>query len=156
SSIEAYYQEVGRAGRDGGEAHGLLLCSGPDISLRRRLAESGPDGPADPVASARAWALFRELLRYLDARSCRHDFVLRYFGDEKETLGGCGHCDVCEALDDSEESEAERAKVTEIVRMALSGVARARKRAGLGAIGDMLKGIDNERTRRFGFTELST
>ena len=35
----------------------------------------------------------------MDARSCRHDFVLRYFGDEREILGGCGHCDVCELLD---------------------------------------------------------
>jgi hypothetical protein len=40
----------------------------------------------DPVLAARAWSLFRELLRYLDARTCRHDFVLRYFGDEQETI----------------------------------------------------------------------
>ncbi len=160
ASIEAYYQEVGRAGRDGQEAHGLLLCSGVDIALRRRMCESSMDGPADPVATARAWGLFRELLRYLDARSCRHDFVLRYFGDEQETLGGCGHCDVCMALDEVPESadgaSEERARAEKVVRMALSGVARAKGRAGLIAIAEMLRGAETERTRKFGFTGLTT
>jgi ATP-dependent DNA helicase RecQ len=159
SSIEAYYQEVGRAGRDGAEAWGLLLCSGADIALRRRLVTSGSDGAqAPPELAARAWSLFRELLRYLDARSCRHDFILRYFGDEQELLGGCGHCDVCVALDDRDggEDEAEAAEAAKLVRMALSAVARARQRAGMTAIAEMLRGVDSERTRRFGFTELST
>jgi ATP-dependent DNA helicase RecQ len=160
SSIEAYYQEVGRAGRDGAEAQGLLLCSGADIALRRRLVTTGTDGsPAAPELAARAWALFRELLRYLDARTCRHDFILRYFGDEQETLGGCGHCDVCAAVDqagDGDGDDSAAAEATKVVRMALSAVARARQRAGLGAVADMLRGVDDERTRRFGFTELST
>lgn len=162
SSIEAYYQEVGRAGRDGDQAFGLLLCSGADISLRRRLVTMGSEGSAaDPVLAARAWGLFRELLRYLDARTCRHDFVLRYFGDEQETLGGCGHCDVCLALDGASGDDASAAtaaseEATLIVRKALSAVARAQKRAGLVAISEMLKGVDSEKTRKFGFTGLST
>jgi ATP-dependent DNA helicase RecQ len=130
-----------------------------DIALRRRLAHTGTDGaPADPALAARAWSLFRELLRYLDARSCRHDFVLRYFGDEHELLGGCGHCDVCEALDGAspQEEGAVDEETTRIVRVALSAVARAQRRAGLGAVGEMLRGLDSERTRRFGFTALST
>lgn len=158
ASIESYYQEVGRAGRDGDEAHGLLLCSGADIALRRRLAQLGTDGAsADPEQAARSWGLFRELLRYLDARTCRHDFVLRYFGDEQEILGGCGHCDVCAAMDDGRgQSEEASDAVALVVRKALSGVARAQRRAGLQAIADMLHGDDGERTRRFGFHELST
>jgi ATP-dependent DNA helicase RecQ len=163
SSIEAYYQEVGRAGRDGAEAWGLLLCSGADIALRRRLVTTGMDGtPAPAELAARAWNLFRELLRYLDARTCRHDFILRYFGDEQELLGGCGHCDICVGLDerDAEDADAaddaERQETTRLVRMALSGVARARQRAGMLAVAEMLRGVDSEKTRRFGFTELST
>ncbi len=164
SSIEAYYQEVGRAGRDGAEASGLLLCSGADIALRRRLVATGADGsPVAPDLAARAWALFRELLRYLDARTCRHDFILRYFGDEKELLGGCGHCDICVALDardddaPADSAGAEEAERTaRMVRIALSAVARARQRAGMTAIAEMVRGVDSERTRRFGFTELST
>jgi ATP-dependent DNA helicase RecQ len=163
SSIEAYYQEVGRAGRDGAEACGVLLCSGADIALRRRLVTTGTDGsPAPAELAARAWRLFRELLRYVDARTCRHDFILRYFGDEQELLGGCGHCDICVGLDEANEGsegegdEAEREETTKLVRIALSGVARARQRAGMQAIAEMLRGVDSERTRRFGFTELTT
>lgn len=161
SSIEAYYQEVGRGGRDGAEAWGLLLCSGADIGLRRRLVTTGTDGAAaSPELAAKAWALFRELLLYLDARTCRHDFILRYFGDEQELLGGCGHCDVCAAVDQGsgeEEGDGVDPQATAtVVRMALSAVARARQRAGLGAVAEMLRGVDGERTRRFGFTELST
>jgi ATP-dependent DNA helicase RecQ len=161
ASIESYYQEVGRAGRDGDEAFGLLLCTGSDIALRRRMVDMGSDGaPSDPALAARAWSLFRELLRYIDARTCRHDFVLRYFGDEQELLGGCGHCDICEAIekagdDDAATGPAEE-EVTLVVRKALSGIARARERAGLTAVADMLRGDDNERTRRFGFVRLST
>lgn len=155
ASIEAYYQEVGRAGRDGDEAHGLLLCSGMDIALRRRLCQLGADGEeAAPEKAAKAWRSFRDLLRYLDAGTCRHDFVLRYFGDEQETLGGCGHCDVCAALDEVDEDPGEDAGTA--VRMGLSAVARANGRAGLQAVAEMLRGHDSLRTRRFGFTALST
>jgi ATP-dependent DNA helicase RecQ len=158
ASIEAYYQEVGRAGRDGDEAYGVLLCGGADIALRRRLVGTGKDGvPLDPALVARAWNMFRELLRYFDARSCRHDFVLRYFGDEHELLGGCGHCDVCETVDAVARDPSEEAEEASIVvRKALSAVARADGRSGLLAVADMLRGKDNERTRRMGFTELST
>jgi len=153
SSIEAYYQEVGRAGRDGREAHGLMMCSGADIALRRRLVELD----STPEQVARAWRLFRELLTFLDARTCRHDFVLRYFGDESETLGGCGHCDVCESeLEAHSQDERVREETSVVVRKALSGVARANRRAGMAAVASMLCGVDDEKTRRFGFTRLST
>ncbi len=56
SSIEAYYQEVGRAGRDGHEAHGLLMCSGADISLRRRLVEMGTRRPSKSRARGSSFA----------------------------------------------------------------------------------------------------
>lgn len=157
ASLEAYYQEVGRAGRDGDEAHGLLLCSGSDVAIRRRLCESGQDGPAPAELAARQWALFRELLRYLDAGSCRHDFILRYFGDEREVLGGCGHCDVCAELDDREatpETATDEAAVE--IRKALAAVARAKRRGGLVAIAEMLRGEKNERIERFGFDQLTT
>jgi ATP-dependent DNA helicase RecQ len=156
ASLEAYYQEVGRAGRDGNDAHGLLLCSSSDVQLRRRLCESSVDGPASPEAAARAWGLFRELLRYLDARTCRHDFILRYFGDEREVLGGCGHCDVCEALDEEGELEEIGEDVAVEVRKALAGVARAKQRAGMVAIADMLRGDRTARVEKFGFDQLTT
>lgn len=158
-SIEAYYQEVGRAGRDGEAAYGLLITGGQDISLRRFLIESGGrDGDRPPQERIdQQWRLFRDLLRYIEAGSCRHDFILRYFGDEQETLGGCGHCDVCERLEalGGEERAVGEADVL-IVRKALSGVARAQRKVGLGAIAQMLRGDDDDKLRRWGLNRLST
>ena len=158
SSIEAYYQEVGRAGRDGVPARGLLCFAPSDIALRRRLVEAGADGsPNDAATQARLWGLFRDLLRFVDAQSCRHDFILRYFGDESESLGGCGRCDVCRDLRRViEDDPAALERDTETVRMALAGVARARRRGGLASVAEMLAGMRSDRVERFGFHELST
>ncbi|WP_437639755.1 RecQ family ATP-dependent DNA helicase [Sorangium sp. So ce854] len=158
SSIEAYYQEVGRAGRDGDPARGLLLFAPADIALRRRLCQLGEGGvEANADDAARAWGLFRELLRYVDAATCRHDFILRYFGDEAESLGGCGHCDVCLEVDAIEASDpAALDRDNDLVRRALAGVARARGGAGMQAIASMLVGESNERVRRMGLDRLST
>jgi ATP-dependent DNA helicase RecQ len=159
-SIEAYYQEVGRAGRDGDPAHGLLLTASSDLGLRRRLLErSGADGgPPDPVQVERQWRLFLDLMRYVEAGSCRHDFILRYFGDEQETLGGCGHCDVCERLGvgagDIEAQTSEEDAL--VVRKALAGVARNRGRTGLNLVTDMLVGASSARLLQLGLQSLST
>jgi ATP-dependent DNA helicase RecQ len=158
ASIDAYYQEVGRAGRDGEAARGLLLVSGADVVLRRRLAGKGEGGaPAEPAAAERALILFRELLHYVDAATCRHDFILRYFGDEAESLGGCGHCDVCRDVDaraalDPAALDEDR----DVLRRALSGVARARGSAGLVAVAGMLAGERGARLERMGLDRLST
>ena len=99
-SLEAYYQEVGRAGRDGDDALGLLLVSPRDLPLRRALLERGGEGaPPDPALVEHRWSMFLEVIRWVEGGSCRHDAILRYFGDEAETLAGCGRCDTCRALD---------------------------------------------------------
>ncbi len=158
-SIEAYYQEVGRAGRDGEPALGLLITGAADIGLRRRLIElGGRDGERPPEELVqRQWKLFRDLMRYVEAGSCRHDFILRYFGDEQELLGGCGHCDVCERL---EEAGGEERTVSDedalVVRKALSGIARMKRRAGLTATAEMLHGDESERVKRLRLKTLST
>ncbi len=158
ASIEGYYQEVGRAGRDGGAARGLLLFAGGDIALRRRLAGRGEGGAeASPEDLERALRLFRELLHYVDAATCRHDFILRYFGDEAESLGGCGHCDVCRDVDARAEAdpaalEADR----DVLCRALAGVARARGAAGLQVVAAMLAGERGPRVARAGLDRLST
>jgi ATP-dependent DNA helicase RecQ len=71
-SIEAYYQEVGRAGRDGADAWGLLLVSPADMPLRRRLLERGGDGGPTPSSVVEhKWGMFLELLRWAEGGSCR-------------------------------------------------------------------------------------
>jgi ATP-dependent DNA helicase RecQ len=142
-SIEAYYQEVGRAGRDGAPAWGLLLVSPGDMPRRRRLLES--DAPGEAVL-AHKWSLFLELMRWAEGGSCRHDAILRYFGDEAETLDGCGQCDVCAALDEGPAPE----DVTLIVRKALSAVARVHRKLGLQAAVRLLRGEADPRLERAG------
>ncbi len=149
-SIEAYYQEVGRGGRDGREAFGLLLVAPGDLPLRRRLLEM--DG-GDEAVVAHKWNLFLELMRWAEGGSCRHDAILRYFGDEAETLDGCGHCDVCEALPSGPQTSEE---ATLVVRKALSAVARIHRRFGLQAAVHLLRGTDDPRLARSGLDRTPT
>jgi ATP-dependent DNA helicase RecQ len=151
-SIEAYYQEVGRAGRDGEPAIGQLLLAPGDLALRRSLMER--DGDPDSEIARHKWNLFLELMRWAEGGSCRHDTILRYFGDEAETLSGCGRCDVCVGLADGESQDPAASSL--IVRKALSGVARAHDRFGMGVVSKLLKGVGDERLHRSGLDAVST
>lgn len=155
SSVEAYYQEVGRAGRDGADAVGLLLVSPGDMALRRRLIEGdGADYRPDPETVRHKWGLFLELMRWAEGGSCRHDAILRYFGDEEETLAGCGRCDVCLRLAEEPEDDAEEIGV--VVRKALSAVARIKGRFGIQVAAKLLRGTADERLRLSGLAETRT
>jgi len=153
-SIEAYYQEVGRAGRDGEPAVGQMLVGPGDLARRRALIENDAvlEGPGASESARHRWSLFLELMRFAEGGTCRHDTVLRYFGDEEETLSGCGRCDVCVQLGPggahaNEESEEE---VALLVRKSLSAVARIHGRYGLSAAVALLRGVDDPRLRSAG------
>jgi ATP-dependent DNA helicase RecQ len=153
-SVEAYYQEVGRAGRDGEEAIGLLLHGPGDLPLRRRLIEAGGGAlPPKPEVVEHKWALFLDLMRWAEGGSCRHDAILRYFGDEAETLSGCGRCDVCRQIGQDAMDDAE---ATLVVRKALSAVARVDRRYGLGAAVKLLAGLPDPRLARAGLDRTPT
>ena len=158
-SIEAYYQEVGRAGRDGADALGLMIVSPGDMARRRALLEMdlAESGSAQHVMEHK-WGMFLELMRFAEGGSCRHDTVLRYFGDEAETLAGCGRCDVCEALSAGVEDKNELGceEVTLVVRKALSAVARVHGRFGLSAAVALLRGAKDSRLERFGLDRTPT
>ena len=153
-SIEAYYHEVGRAGRDGLPAWGLLTYSVQEFPRRKRLLEKDPvPGEAGKAILEHKWQQFRDLMRWAEGGGCRHDAILRYFGDSSEELGGCGFCDVCEALSDTEDSQEQ---TTLIVRKALSGVARVHRKFGLEVATKLLAGVKDDRLRWSGLDQLST
>ena len=127
--MEAYYQEVGR-GRDGEDAFGMLLMSVSDMPLRRHLLERGRTESSPAQVVEHKWNLFLELMRWAEGGSCRHDAILRYFGDDAESLDGCGRCDVCLTLEQQPDQDSE--EVTLYIRKALSGVARVHGRPPAG------------------------
>jgi ATP-dependent DNA helicase RecQ len=126
------------------------------MPLRRGLLESPIDGERpDPAMVEHKWGMFLELMRWAEGGSCRHDAILRYFGDEAEVLSGCGICDVCQRLADGVE-EQDPEEVTLIVRKALSAVARIHGRLGLTAAIKLLKGAKDERLVRYGLDQTRT
>jgi len=147
-SVEAYYQEVGRAGRDGEEAVGLLLLRSADIPRRKALIEGDGSSPREWVEHK--WSMFRDLLRWAEGGTCRHDAILRYFGDEAETLHGCGRCDVCRRLADGDATDP--ARTAEIVHAALTAAKAVDQRLGFKAAVKLLRGDKDERLERYGLT----
>ena len=155
SSVEAYYQEAGRAGRDGRDAACMLLVSPGDMAMRRHLIESGSDGCRPEENTIRhKWNLFLELMRWVEGGSCRHDAILRYFGDEEETLSGCGRCDVCLVME--ERGQADEEETSTIVRKALCGVARVHGKFGIQAAAKLLKGAEDDRLNWSGLAQTPT
>ena len=154
-SIESYYQEVGRAGRDGEDAWGLMLSSASDLPRRRHLIERGTDGfEPSPQVVEHKWNLFLEMMRWAEGGSCRHDAILRYFGDDAESLDGCGRCDICLTLDQQVDHDA--SEVTLYVRKALSGVARIHGRFGLRTAALLLRGKSDNRLVSAGLDQTKT
>jgi hypothetical protein len=93
-SVDAYYQEVGRAGRDGGEASAVLFFRSEDLGLRRFFAGGGGDG-SDPQRHELERSRVTMMGEYAESSGCRREFVLTYFGER--FTPPCGHCDNCDA-----------------------------------------------------------
>jgi len=143
-SIEAYYQETGRAGRDGEPATTLLLYGLEDVvKLRQMMANSEGNEEFKRNEQQRLNAM----LGLCEITTCRRQTLLRYFGD---TLAQpCGNCDSCL-------TPAQTWDATEPVRMALSCVFRTGQRFGAGHVIDVLRGSQNEKINSFNHHTLST
>jgi len=143
-SIEAYYQEIGRGGRDGRPATATLLWDVQDVQLREFLIDSPkPDRPGrsrlavDPEEIARRKALehqkLRHMIGYAESRGCLRAAILRYFGDPSagKRCGTCGNCRPAGRIDPGDR---------DVLRKLLAGVARAGERYGRRRIIAMLVG----------------
>ncbi|MGD2138020.1 MAG: DNA helicase RecQ [Gammaproteobacteria bacterium] len=141
--IEGYYQETGRAGRDGLEAEALLLFGARDVAAARRLLENNdnPEQKRIELHKLNAMAGLAESV------TCRRRVLLGYFGERLEQ--DCGNCDVCL-------NPPQRFDATEDARKALSCVYRLGQRFGIGYVVDVLRGADNERIRSRRHQQLST
>jgi len=140
---ENYYQEIGRAGRDGLEAETLLLFSASDIVQQRRFIEELPDTPYRMQVLKKLSAM----ARYCESETCRHRYIAAYFGD---TIAPCGNaCDNCLSPD------AERIDVTEAAQKLLAAVYRTRQRFGLHYVVDVLRGSNERKIRDNGHDTLS-
>ena len=125
------------------------------MPLRRHLIESDTEGRIpSPEVVQHKWNLFLELMRWAEGGSCRHDAILRYFGDEAEVLSGCGRCDVCRDL--VGRPDADDDEVALVVRKALSAVARIHGRFGLQAAAKLLRGADDPRLASAGLHHTPT
>ena len=143
SSIEAYYQETGRAGRDGLPADVLMIYGAEDIALRRRfITESEAPEPRKRMEHHKLDAL----LGFAESCQCRRQVLLRYFGDD---CLPCGNCDVCLDPPDTFDSSIAAQKL-------LSCIYRTGERFGQAHVISVLLGERDERIERLGHDRLST
>jgi len=143
ASIEAYYQETGRAGRDGLPAETLMLYGAEDIALRRRFIDES-DAPAERKRMEHR--KLDALLGFAESCQCRRQVLLRYFGDD---CPPCGNCDVC--LDPPETFDG-----TIAAQKLLSCIHRTGGRYGQGHVISVLLGEEDERIAQLGHDKLST
>ena len=143
-SIEAYYQETGRAGRDGLPAKAVMTYGLGDIAKMRRMISSGDAGDMRQRVEQRK---LDSLLGYCETTRCRRQVLLSHFGDELDEP--CGNCDTC--LEPVETWDG-----TEAAQKALSAVARTGQIFGQAHVIDVLVGADTEKVRRFGHAQLPT
>jgi ATP-dependent DNA helicase RecQ len=142
-NLESYYQETGRAGRDGVTAEALLLFGYGDIVLARGLIEKSVNAEQKRIELQK----LNSMVGFAEALSCRRQILLGYF--EERLPEPCGNCDICL-------SPPDQIEVTEDARKALSCVYRVGQRFGMGHVIDVLRGSKKERLLELGHDRLST
>ena len=142
-NLESYYQETGRAGRDGMAAEALLLFGYGDIALARGLIEKTLNSEQKRIELHK----LNSMVGFAEALSCRRQVLLGYFGERMAEP--CGNCDIC--LDPPEVVD-----ITEDAQKAMSCVYRVGQRFGMGHVIDVLRGSEKERIMQLRHHKLST
>jgi ATP-dependent DNA helicase RecQ len=142
-TIEAYYQETGRAGRDGVPAEALLLFDPADIGRMKRYLDAEDNAQRAEVA----WQRFLAMAAFAEAQTCRRLVLLNYFGEARQTP--CGNCDTC--LQPPQQFDG-----TELAQKALSCVYRVGQSFGMHHVIDVLRGGLSHKIVELGHDKLST
>jgi ATP-dependent DNA helicase RecQ len=141
--MEGYYQETGRAGRDGLPAEALMLFGTQDVATARYHLEQNGNDEQRRIDSHK----LNSMVGFAESLTCRRKVLLGYLGERLEA--DCGNCDIC--LDPPERYDA-----TEAARKVLSCVYRVGQSFGIKHVVDVLRGLDNERIRKFNHERLTT
>jgi ATP-dependent DNA helicase RecQ len=154
-TVEAYYQEAGRAGRDGLPAKCLLLHSPGDIAIHEFFNRQSVESV--PTEKREEWERFRQeqldlIRRYAYGACCRQQAIMDYFGDAETLPTGCGECDNCQTPEAPPVDE----KTQETVRILLSGAARLEGRFGGSHLTDLVTGSDSVQIKKYNHQQLPT
>jgi len=140
-SLEAYYQEIGRAGRDGGEATTAMIYGLDDVRMRRKFIS---DDGSEPDHQMREHKRLDSLLAYCEATGCRRQVLLTYFG---ETGTPCGNCDNCI-------SPPKLIDATDQAVLLIAAIDQTGQRFGAGHVIDVVRGAQTARIEQFGHSNL--
>jgi len=141
-TLENFYQEIGRAGRDGLESETLLLFSAQDIVQQKMFIEALPETPY----KAHAFSKLESMVRFANAENCRHQSMALYFDDPIE---------VCQSKCDNCTTTSEKVEITTPARKLLSTILRTEQKFGLHYVIDVLRGSKDQRLLQHGHDTLS-